>query len=329
MRWWPKRDTEQHEAGHGRHGSLVRELLDRFSPEAAQELIRYGWHPTTPEERIAFAIATGAYREIVPFGDRAVAALKRSAFLHRWQGDLVDVLLHIGTPSAIECLGFVIVDRWRRGQWDQACWEALREPSVMSALIGEFYQNFDPRLARLLMDGGWQPSTVNDAVAIALANQDYATAASYGEDAVPMLRHALSVVQDSYAVLEALADTRSRAGAEAVLQALREQWARGVSRWTDSQLVARCGSAAVGPLLDLLQNDPTHVALAMDMLTAVLAYPETIATEDLERVAAMPDPVHLYQLPDDARTYEGRVDCSALREAASEELARRRSTFGA
>jgi len=236
--------------------------------------------------------------------------------------------MEIGTPAAVDCLTEVVLEYWRQGRWDEACSEALREASVMSALLSEFYRTFDLRLARLLLDAGWQPASINDAVALAVASGEFARAAAYGEAAVPVLRLALNIADDTYAVLEALADTQSRSGAEVVLSALRQQWARGVSRWTDSQLVARCGSAAVGPLLDLLETDPTHAVLAAEMLGNVLAYPESITAEDLKRVAAMPDPVHLYQLPDDARTYQGTVDCSQLRAAAQQELARRGYAVG-
>lgn len=327
MRLWPGRRDEDVGGVRGRTDALLQELTQRFSPDAASELRRRGWSPTSTDEHIAYAIATGYYGSLTRHGDRAVLALNRSAFRHRWCPEAVQVLLSLGTPDALDTLARMAVQAWRDGHWHEGCQEALRDPYVLATLVAEFHATLDERLARVLAQAGWAPSTAEDYVAMAIASGDYAQAASYGVAAVPVLTNALAVVNDSYAILEALADTHTPEGAAVVLQALQQQWARGVSRWTDSQVVARCGGAVVGPLLDLLQSDPMHAVLASEMLAAVMGDMRQISDEDLCRIASMPDPVHLYQLPDDSRTYQGTIDCSQLRAAAQQELARRGHTF--
>lgn len=323
MRWWLKRTEGEHDGGQVHVEALVRELTQHFSRDAAVQLQQRGWHPDTPEQRMALAVARGDYDHLVHCGDKLVPILQRSASVHQWCPEVIRVLMTVGTSPALACLADVVVERWRSGQWHDGCAEALKEPSILSSMLQEFYATLDVRLARILEDAGWTPNTVDDQVALAVASGDLARASSYGEEAVPMLRRALAVESDTYPILEALADTHSAAGAAVVIEALREQWKHGVSRWTDSELVARCGSAAVGPLIDLLQTDPTHAVLAEDLLAAVMAFPDTISTEDLLHVASMEDPVHVYQLPDDARIYENRIDCSRLKTAALAELERR------
>lgn len=323
MRWWPKRTEGEHAGGQVHVDALVRELTQHFSREAALQLQQRGWQPESAEQRMALAIANGDFEHVTRYGEKALPVLKRAASVHQWCPEIMRAVLTIGTTAALACLADVVVERWRNGQWNDGCAEALREPSILSSMLQEFYATLDVRLARVLVDAGWTPSTVDDEVALLIASGDLARASSYGEEAVPMLKRALAVASETYPILEALADTHSAAGAAVVIEALREQWKHGVSRWTDSELVARCGSAAVGPLIDLLQTDPTHAALAEDLLAAVLAYPDAIATEDLMRVSSMEDPVHLYQIPDDARIYENRIDCSRLKTAALAELQRR------
>lgn len=324
MRFWPisRSDEESHQR-HGRTDALVRELTGHFSRDAAAELQRRGWSPTNVDERIAWYIAAEHYEALPSLGDRIVPLLKRSAFVHRWHARAVQALIQLGTPAARECLAEVVLQCWRNGIWHEGCVMALQDPHVLGGLVDELCETFDPRLAQALLNAGWMPASLEERAALSIAFCDAHGAAACGSDAIPVLIRALKVVPDKQSILEALADTQTPEGAYAVLESLAEQWARGVSRWTDSELVARCGGAAVGPLLYRLHGDPAHAVLLAEMLATVFGNPERISEEDLRKVAASPDPVHLYQLPDDARTYQGTIDLSAIREAAVAELRRR------
>lgn len=327
MRLWgrkPDGAPETHGTERSKaHGGLVAALIERFDTDAAVALVQRDWEPATDDERIAFIIAMGLYRDLVPFGNRCLDAVRRSADRHGWASGLLLALARIGTAEAIACIQEGLRARWRSGTWDHDCTQFLALPYGRAAMASELEVSFDPRVARLLADAGWQPNTGREQAAYLISRGDIAGAAEIGPDAVGPLTAALAYRESASEALEALARIGTSEACEAVIEHTRAQWAAGRSRWNDSELILQCGSRAIPSLLRWTLAEPSQAAILVEILTRLMEAPDRLETDDLRVVASMPDVTHLYYVPDDPRQYMQVVDCSDLRRRAAEVLARR------
>jgi hypothetical protein len=133
----------------------------------------------------------------------------------------------------------------------------------------------------------------------------------------------LGVLGDTYDILTALAAVGTVGACRTVIGYVRQQWRLGRSRWTDIDLIVRCGSHAVRVLLATIASDPTQASLCLEALTRLVDAPDALTTADLQAVAGMSDATHVHYVPEDPRPYTGTLDCSDLRQRASRALAER------
>ncbi|NLI00311.1 MAG: hypothetical protein GX446_12575 [Chthonomonadales bacterium] len=324
MRLWGRGSRTNPESGQyddGRAGgSLVALLMQEFDPDAAVRLIQRDWDPQTPEQKMALAIAMGMYRDLVPHGDACIEPLRRSEARHRWCAGVLMALAEIGTVPAITCLQDALRARWRSDDWDQHCTRLLSLPYGLRAMITELHARFDPRLGALLTAMGWKPGRPADEAALYIAQGNLEAAAECGPEATGPLIAAIEYKEDRYAVLEALSRMGTPEASEAVVSAVAEQWSRGVSRWTDFDMITRCGGTAIAPLIRLATSQPSRASMVVEMLQKIMEQPERVAAEDLQRVASLPDLRHQYMVKDDPRVYEQTLDCTDLRDRAQKAL---------
>jgi hypothetical protein len=332
MRLWGRKTEEDRDSRppvktHG-PAPLVNALLQRFDTDAAIALIHRDWEPSTDDEKMAVAIAMGLYRDLVPFGDACLDAVRRSAERHGWSSGILTALAHIGTVPAITCIKEGLRARWRNGTWDADCARMLALPYARKAMVAELMTGFDPRLLRVLTDAGWQPEDGAERAAYLITIGDTAAAAQIGPEAVGPLVQALDRVGDTCAVLEALGEIGTQEACAAVFEHVRTQWAAGHSRWNDGEMIARFGGKAIKPLLLWMAADPRSASVLQDILNRLMARPELLDDDALQAVATMPDIRHVFYMPEDPRGYEQVVDCSDLRARAAAELEARASRGG-
>ncbi len=329
MRLWGRRTDDEDDAGsHERkraHGGLVGALVESFDPDAAVALVAKDWEPSTDEERIALIIAMDTYRDLVPFGDRCIEAVQRSAHRHEWCAGLLLTLARIGTLRAVACLQEGMRARWRNGSWDRDCAQMLTMPYGRAAMALELQTSFDPRVARLLTDAGWLPANARERAALLIALGDIAGTVECGPEAVPSLTAALARGDNALETLEALALIGTDEACQVVIESIRSGWEKGRSRWSDADLILQCGTRAVPPLVRWIQSDPAHASILVDLLVRFMDASEALDTDALSAVAAMPDARHVYYVPEDPRGYVQTLDCSELRRRASAVLAGRES----